>query len=124
MPKIIIDQYTNRTDLTSQEKWRLRNPEKCKSQQRMWREINSDKVDAYNEKQRKRLELIKSDKLKKSAVIYATGSNTLGKSIRREILNLHSRGKSIGDIVVWTRTPCSIVQRVIEESKTTPTINL
>ncbi len=129
---MIHDQYTDRKDLTSFQKWNLRHPgkraehyrnwsqahrEQVAAYIRAWRDENMDKMNGYSQKRRKKIKNAKVDNWRTKAmkVVTNTGSTSIAK--RKEILHLHSRGKDIGMIAVWTHTPVSVVLSIIAASQ-------
>ena len=126
MSRIITDQYTDRTDLNSHQKWALRNPEDAKAMSRLAgarmrvKLLEKDPCfyDAANRKQANKRKLARIAAAQEEIRI-GIRKSTRGPSVgrRNEIIKLHSKGKSLADICVWTNTPMSIVASVIEQWK-------
>ncbi len=120
MPKIIEDEFSNRTDLSRCKKWKLRHPEQYRishaAQMRVFRVKNPDSCDAtrakYNRK--KKLKSLSNSKAYLERSILKV-TNVIGNRLRKEILMLNSKGKDVGQIAVWTNVPVSIVRSVIEK---------
>lgn len=104
MPKIIIDEFTNQTDLTPFQKWVLRHPDGRQEHQKRYRKIKLLKaIDDRNDCKRKTV----------------MADNRVGKSIRNDIIHLHSKGKDMANIAIWLKVPMSVVSKVIQESTAT-----
>lgn len=144
MGKKILDQYTDRTDLTPQEKWHLRHPEYRQSPEfklRMrehakvfrskpgWKEKHASEMRVYRDhhpeshinavkkyEKKKRLEKINRLNVIRSALVKS--STSCGKGKRNEIMSFYNRGKSMADICIWTNVPMSVVSKVINENHT------
>lgn len=134
MSRKIIDQYTDRADLTGQQKWVLRNPEKIKatqaawqksnpgkhaSDQRVWRDKNPDAYEAINERRKKKLLLVRVQRNTTFAKGQVVAPRTKRQErLRNEILSLHGRGKSSADIAIWMNIPISAINSVIQQQTT------
>jgi len=111
MPKRIVDQYTDRKDLTGKQKfllrhpgydaercrkWRQRNPDKHALIQRNWRLKNPDAAEVIQNRARIKLKLKKIDRAQ-SQVRFEVLNGKSGMSIgkRREIDRLYQRGKDV-----------------------------
>lgn len=105
MPRI-VDEFTNRKDMTKSQKYWARHPElkdKHAADMRAWRDKNPDAADAIQNRW-------KNKKRRESVLKRAFSRASYSKS---EILRLHARGKTIADIVVWTGAPYSAVASII-----------
>lgn len=117
MPNQIIDQYTDRADLSYAQKWRLRHPEhriKHASEMRVWRDKNPGAWAEIVKRHQKKKHLERAMEKAKDARYNLLNRNSGEyKGKRAEIMKLFSKGKSIADIVIWTRIPASVVLAVI-----------
>ena len=118
--KKIIDQYTDRTDLSASQKFKLRHPDRIKAYQRAYALNHLEEHRAYEANRRWKL---RAEKIKKvvayNASMIVRGRGPIGGFKTREILRLHARGKDVADIAIWTNSPVSAVLKVIETSKQT-----
>lgn len=120
MPKIILDQFSNRSDLKGYQKFRLRHPDyrhKHASEMRVWRDKNPERVDAIVLRHKKKVRAQAAIAMRERAKRLSQSKSRLGKFIRKDILNLHRRGKDIGMIAVWTHMPVSVVASVIKDNQ-------
>lgn len=110
----IVDEFTN-LDITPQARWVLRHLDKCASIKRAWAFNNPDKIDAANKKasnKKKLKQIVESHSLSDQMIAKKGG---IGASYRNDILRLHSKGKDIGTIAIYTNLPCSKVAKVIAD---------
>jgi hypothetical protein len=110
MPKIIIDQYTDRTDLTKSQKFALRNPVYNTERQRKWREANPEKISEINRRHRQK---------SRGKKIHSEKSNLFGFEGRAkmlEIKRLIARGKPLASICVLTGVPMSVITQIANDS--------
>lgn len=119
MPRLYHDEFSGRTDLNKDKKYKLRHPDRYRkahaAQMRSFRDKNPESCEAatkkYRRKIRERAKLNSHTFLRRS--ILGPRQNRIGKLLREEILNLHRRGKSVGLIAISTRVPVSIVVELI-----------
>ncbi len=125
MPKIIIDEFSDRKDLSSAQKWVRRNPEaaKCamaKAHKKYYQKLMEKDpcyFDESNKRQRRKIKLASIAEIKSRKNILINGTSNVSAGKRNEVLKLHSKGKSIGDIAIWTNTPVSIIAPIIQQWK-------
>lgn len=115
--KKIIDQYTDRKDLSSCQKWKLRHPEEAKVSARKaeltWRFKHPEKYESvYTRTNNKaRVKSIKAAlESKKRGILW---DDPRSRSKRKEIIHLYAKGKSIVDIAMWLNVPMSAVSETI-----------
>lgn len=124
-PKI-QDQWTDRTDLSKGQKFRLRHPEvfsspkhksKHASNMRVWRDKNPDAWQAILERRKKKVSTEKVDNFRANGLALVKHHNKVGRQKTAEIMRLHERGKSIADIAIWMTIPMSAVMAVVNTPK-------
>ncbi len=121
----ILDEYTDREDLSADQKCRLRNPERSSQSRlnsvRKWRMNALDKdpcyFDASNKRQRQKKTLKRIGDNHQQIRLRLSLNNNASIGKRKEIIRLHNKGKTISDICIWTSTPVSIVSSVIQQWK-------
>jgi hypothetical protein len=114
---VIHDQYTDRKDLSTHQKWRLRNLEKAKRYPRSWNFAHADRVaDAVKAFRKRKAE-------KKAKVAHDNTQSFLQKGINLQsarakgIIRLHLDGYGQADICIHTAIRMSVVSATIEAFK-------
>lgn len=119
--KKIIDQYTDRTDLTRHQKWRLRHLEQWRKihagQMEAWRSRYPEKDEAIQKRFRKKKKIKKVNAFIELRSRYVLANTKYGCGKRREIIELHKKGKSLANICIWLKLPMSAVCKVVEEAQ-------
>lgn len=139
--KKIIDEYTDRTDLTDQQKYDLRHPgrrsamqkahrkahpEVQRECQRRWRSAHPEQYKAITDRSNRKttLKRIQSRQLKRVSGIVEK-QNPVWRSRRGEVLRMLERGRSIAQIVVGLSIPASVVLKIqAEYQQSTPQTNV
>ncbi len=112
--KKIIDQYTDRSDLSGYQKWALRHPEAAWSR----RYLNLDNRIEHNKRSiaKKKVLAIRSRHAGISKAFLEPHKSRQTILREREIIQLHTRGKDIGSIAIWMNLPVSIISSVLNQN--------
>lgn len=104
--KKIIDQWTDRKDLTRHQRWKLRNPDKYKNTYTLYNiEHGDERLKKFRTKQT--LKRIKTNQIHRSWMM------TNGK--KEEIRGLAARGKPLCDIAIWMNLPMSVISGIVNK---------
>jgi hypothetical protein len=129
MPNKIIDEYTNRKDLTPTQKFNLRHPGKMAEYQREWSKNPGNKAkhaaylrayyysDAGQMAYHKRVKanrLKRIDAFKRASQAAVKSERRVDKGLRIEVLRHHAKGRKAEDIVLWVNRPLSVIKQIIE----------
>ena len=123
MPKRIQDEYTNRSDLSSFQKYKLRHPEKWKSiknqnLRRKWEDWDEKERAAYHLKKRYGISFVDYEEMftlqNKKCKICSKELELLGKNYNRAVVDhCHSSGEIRGLLC----NPCNKALGIIKDSK-------
>lgn len=114
MSNKIIDQYTDRKDLSPSRKWQLRHPEKARDLRRKWAIENLEYHRVYEAKRRRTAKANSIKEEHSKLVNNILLGNRISKHRVAEILRFHERGKDVGTIAIWTNLPVSAVMKVLQ----------